>query len=196
MSETETAVETAPATEANHKPTKVAKPKAKPKAKKAKPALSSGITGAQYRVLKATVGKALTRKRIAEKAFNGNSVNFVPIITPLVKAKLLKEDNLGVDERGKPTGNPAETVFTCTALGKKVVDNGPPARATKAEHQSLPKVGGSFTKTYKGKDVKVTVVADGFRVSNKTYSSLTAAAQGVRGSDASINGWVFFGLTK
>lgn len=189
MNENETIVETTPATEpeVNHKASSPKKAAKKAKAKKAH--APSTITGSQYRVLKATIGKALSRKKISERAFNGNSVNFAPIVTPLIEAKLLKTDELDID--GKK-----ETTFTCTALGKKIVENGPPARATKAEHQPLPKVGGSFTKTYKGKEIKVTVLAEGFKVGNKTYSSLTAAAQGVRDSEAPINGWAFFGLTK
>lgn len=163
----------------------------------AKTKSASVITGAQYRALKAISGKhPLTRRGIAEAAFGGNSINFVPILDPMVKAKLVKVIELGSDPEMPDVAR--ETLFHATAAGKKIASGpAPVTRTSSAEHQPLPKAGGTFTKTYKGKEYKVTVQADGtFKVGGKSYTSLTAAAKGVRGSEQEVNGWAFFGLTK
>lgn len=148
------------------------------------------ITNAQHKVLKAISASALPRKRIAEKCFGGNSVNFVPILGPLVAAKLVKPSELDIDGR-------TEEAFKATAAGVKLAKGPAPVTARNGDtHQPLPKVGGTITKTYLGKEVMVKVTADGFQFKNKTYTSLTAAAKAVRGSDQEVNGWAFFGLTK
>ena len=186
---------------------KPAAPKTKPKAAK-KPAAKStpkakpanGITGVQYRALKviAKAPNGLSRKQIAEKAFNGNSVNFVPILDPLVKAKLVKVIELGGDPKTPDVAK--ETLFEATAAGRKVAAGAPPVTARgrgEASHASLPKAGGVITKTYLGKEYKVKVEADGtFRYAGKPYTSLTAAAKAIRGSEQEVNGWAFFGLVK
>lgn len=179
--------ETAAAPAATEPKAKQRKPKA---AKAAKPS-KTPVTMVQYKTLKA-LSKApngLTRKKISEKAFNGNSVNFAPILAPLMKAKMVKQVEIDVD--GK-----TETIFEIMAAGRKVADGQPPRREGGAQHQPLPKVGGVITKTYLDKEFKVTVTADGFKFGNKTYPSLTATAKAIRGSDQEINGWAFFGLTK
>lgn len=177
MSEQETAVQAPVA-----KPKKARKPAKKP----------MHITGQQHRVLQCLArlapGSAITRQKIAEKAFNGNSVNFKPILGPLVKAGLVHADEIDVD--GK-----TEQSFSATVPGRKVAKEPAPTRGS-AEHQSLPKVGGKIKKTYKGKEIEVKVKADGFEYKGKTYSSLSAAAKAVRGDDTEVNGWLFFGLTK
>lgn len=182
------------------KPEKKAKAKAKPKTKpakkkvkatvaaatKAKPKASTGITGTQYRVLKACVKKPLTRKALSTDEFNGNSINFVPILTPLIEAKLLKQQDLDVD-------GAKEIVFQTTALGKKVVDKGPPATTRTANHESIP---ATIKKTYLGKDYEVKHKGGKFYLGGKEYTSLTAVAKVIRKSDQEVNGWAFFALVK
>lgn len=148
------------------------------------------LKNSQIKALKAIAGKpAITRKQLSTVAFGGNSVNFVPILEPMVKAKLISQKELDID--GKK-----EITFSATAAGvalsKKVV----PADRGAAKHEALPKVGGSFTKNYKGKDFTIKVVAEGFKIGATTYPSLTAAAQAIRDSKSAINGWAFFGLVK
>ena len=59
----------------------------------------------------------------------------------------------------------------------------------------LPIPGTVLTRTYKGKHVAVTVMADGtFDYAGQTYGSLSAIAKAVTGSH--WNGYLFFGLTK
>ena len=151
------------------------------------------ITRPMYRVLgalnDASAKGGLTRKKIAELAFGGNSVNLKVLLDPLAKAKLVNLKDIDVE--GK-----TETLVTITAAGKKVAKNPPQVRETTAAHAALPKVGGVIEKTYLGKAIKVTVVADGFKFGGKTYPSLTAAAKAVRGTDQEVNGWKFFGLVK
>jgi hypothetical protein len=60
----------------------------------------------------------------------------------------------------------------------------------------LPPVGSVITREYKGQTYKVTVLKDGFRYDDKQYSSLTAVAKAIIGSDRAISGPAFFGLTK
>jgi hypothetical protein len=50
-------------------------------------------------------------------------------------------------------------------------------------------------KRYKGEDIVVRVLEDGFEHAGVTYPSLTAVAKAVTGS-TSMNGRMFFGLTK
>lgn len=164
--------------------------------------MTAKITNVQYRALKALAAskKPMTRRELADAAFNGNSINFSPILNPLVKAKLVKSDELPKDGELRKDGTVSEaveTVFTATALGRKEAAKAPADLTRGAgKHQPLPKPGGVIERTYLGKVHKVTVTADGFRYQNKNYPSLTATAKAVRGSDQEVNGWAFFGLTK
>ena len=74
-----------------------------------------------------------------------------------------------------------------------------PAPTNTAEAESatptataIPPVGSEIRRTFHGKEIVVTVVADGFRLKGKTYGSLSAAATALCGSNR--NGLVFFGL--
>jgi hypothetical protein len=59
----------------------------------------------------------------------------------------------------------------------------------------LPIPGTVLTRTYRGRHVAVTVMADGtFEFEGQTYRSLSAIAKAVTGSH--WNGYLFFGLTK
>lgn len=153
------------------------------------------MTNMMHRVLKAVAKQPLSRKKIAEKAFGGNSVNLAVAINPLVEMKLVKIEVIG--ENGSKDDK-KEELIAITAAGKKVAAKAPPmpVRASKADHEPLPKVGGSITKTYLGKEYVVKVTAEGFEFKGKKYPSLTAAAKAVRGTDQEVNGWRFFGLTK
>lgn len=165
-------------------------------AAKAKPSANGTITGVQYRVLKAIAATkhGLTRKQISEKAFGGNSINFVPILTPLIDAKMIRQVDIKVPEDGIN-----ETRFEAMAKGAKAAKGAPPVTQRgngAASHQPLPKPGGTITKTYLGKEYKVKLLSDGFSYAGKTYSSLTATAKAIRKSEQEVNGWAFFGLTK
>ncbi|HEV2293856.1 MAG TPA: DUF2924 domain-containing protein [Tepidisphaeraceae bacterium] len=60
-------------------------------------------------------------------------------------------------------------------------------------HDRLPIPGTLLTRTYRGKHVAVTVLADGFDYEGQVYRSLSAVAKVVTGSH--WNGHLFFGLT-
>ena len=149
---------------------------------------SAVTTRVQHRVLNALAKSrgSLSRKRLAEKAFNGNSVNLKKVLDPLVSRGLVASKELDID--GK-----VEISFEVTPAGQQEAKNPP---AASASHKSLPKIGGTFEKVYKGKTIVVSVVADGFKVGQKTFSSLSATAKHVRGLDQEVNGWLFFGLVK
>ncbi len=63
--------------------------------------------------------------------------------------------------------------------------------------KALARVGERRTihKTYKGKELTMTVNAEGFHVDGKAYPSLTAAAQGVTGTKITT-GPLFWGFGK
>ena len=59
----------------------------------------------------------------------------------------------------------------------------------------LPSPGSVITKNYKGRELRVTVRDDGFELDGMIHDSLTALAKTITGCK-SINGWLFWGLTK
>lgn len=93
-------------------------------------------------------------------------------------------------------------VFCPTGPGGGVNPHCSPGGAPAQKQSGLP-VGSVFTKKYKGNTYTVTVEQNGFKVDGpyatfgtKTYSSLTAAAKGVRENNKPINGWAFFKIDK
>ncbi len=71
----------------------------------------------------------------------------------------------------------------------------PTASASKPRDPRLPAPGALMPRTYKGKTLKVKYLEDGVEVDGKKFDSLSAAARHVTGA-ASINGFLFFGLTQ
>lgn len=62
-----------------------------------------------------------------------------------------------------------------------------------AQHDPrTPAVGTTIRKTYKGKDLAVVVLADGFKFNGKVYGSLSGLAEELTGCKRS--GYAFFGL--
>ncbi len=59
----------------------------------------------------------------------------------------------------------------------------------------MPVPGSVITKTYKGRELRVTVREDGLELDGTMYPSATALAKAITGSK-SINGWLFLGLTQ
>ncbi|GDY13109.1 hypothetical protein LBMAG53_19870 [Planctomycetota bacterium] len=66
------------------------------------------------------------------------------------------------------------------------------AEAKPATEVAMPPVGSEIRRTWRGQEIIVTVQADGFLLNGTTYSSLSAAATALCGSNR--NGPVFFGL--
>jgi hypothetical protein len=58
----------------------------------------------------------------------------------------------------------------------------------------LPSPGSTLVRAYKGQDVRVVVLDDGFEWDGRRFESLSEVAFAVTGSK--WNGWLFFGLTK
>lgn len=71
---------------------------------------------------------------------------------------------------------------------------GTPA-APKPRDPRLPAPGATIPREYKGKVLKVKYLEDGVEVDGKKFDTLSAAARHVTGA-ASINGFLFFGLTQ
>ena len=58
----------------------------------------------------------------------------------------------------------------------------------------LPAAGSTLVRKYRGADVRVLVLDDGFEWDGRRFDSLSEGALAVTGSK--WNGWLFFGLTK
>ena len=71
----------------------------------------------------------------------------------------------------------------------------PTPAAPKPRDPRLPAPGALMPRTYKGRTLKVKYLEDGVEVDGKKFESLSAAARHVTGA-ASINGFLFFGLTQ
>ena len=69
-----------------------------------------------------------------------------------------------------------------------------PGPAKPIRDRRLPSPGATLVRRYKGVDVRVLVLDDGFEYDGRRYESLTEIARVVTGS--ARNGWLFFGLTK
>src|SRR5262245_30573684 len=70
----------------------------------------------------------------------------------------------------------------------------PPPAGTPAPHDPrLPPPGSLLTRPYKGRQLQVQVLADGFAFEGRVYRSLSAVAKAVTGSHC--NGFLFFRLT-
>jgi hypothetical protein len=65
---------------------------------------------------------------------------------------------------------------------------------TKRRDRRLPSPGSTLVRRYKGVDIRVFVLDDGFEFDGRRYDSLSEIAFVVTGSR--WNGWLFFGLTK
>ena len=73
----------------------------------------------------------------------------------------------------------------------------PKAAARKVEaprDTRLPAPGAVLSRTYKGHDVAVTVLADGFEYDGVRFRSLSAVAKAISGTH--VNGFVWFGLAE
>lgn len=78
------------------------------------------------------------------------------------------------------------------ANGQRSLGSSMTLRLPVAKDSRLPGVGSQITRTYKGRMITVTVLADGFEYLGERYRSLTAVAKVITGSH--LNGFRFFGL--
>src|SRR5262249_11035785 len=69
-----------------------------------------------------------------------------------------------------------------------------PQHPSPAPDRRLPQPGAILTRMYKGKQLEVTVLADGFSFAGSVYGSLSAVAKAITGSHT--NGYLFFRLAK
>jgi len=84
-------------------------------------------------------------------------------------------------------GEPAP-VITKTAAKKK------PAPRRKPQKPDLPLPGTTLVRNWRGKDLELKVLEDGFELDGVKYRTLTAAAEAITG--AHWSGALFFGLRK
>ena len=87
--------------------------------------------------------------------------------------------------------DPAEA--RVTPPRERAVPVTPPTKiASQRSDPRLPPVGAAISREYKGKQIVVTVLEDGFEFAGERYESLSAIAKHVTGSH--INGYRFFRL--
>ena len=70
----------------------------------------------------------------------------------------------------------------------------PQPKPTKIRDINMPIAGTVLTRVYKGHEIRVVTLDDGFEYDGRVYGSLTAVAKAVTGQH--WNGKLFFGLTK
>lgn len=71
---------------------------------------------------------------------------------------------------------------------------GKATRAPRERDPRIPAAGTMLVRPYKGREVRVTVLADGFRCDGKEYRSLSKLASEITGN--STNGLLWFRLTE
>lgn len=179
---------------------KAKRAKAKPKAKPATKATTNGkLRKSQLRVLELLAkGGVLTKAKIMDKVFDGNSINLAPIVgasDPADRAKREKAAGypsllgLGYVKQHKlDIDGVIEVAYEATPKGKKAVTAG-------CQDPRLPAPGTTITREYKGETYKVRVDKVGFTYAGDHYDSLTAVAKKIIGSDSEINGFAWFKLT-
>jgi hypothetical protein len=98
----------------------------------------------------------------------------------------------------RPKRDEATTAETPTAVARPAAPAAtlaptPATIAAPAGHDPrLPPPGSVITRKYKGRQIQVLVLADGFRFDGKAYASLSAVAKAVTGQHQ--NGFLFFKL--
>lgn len=82
-----------------------------------------------------------------------------------------------------------------TTRQKPAAQRTAPAKATaRPRDTNAPVVGSTLTRSFKGKDITVTVTADGFEYDGQTFKSISACARHICGY--MISGPVFFKLVE
>ena len=67
-------------------------------------------------------------------------------------------------------------------------------QASKTKDSRIPPVGSVISKTYRGQQVEVKVLENGFEYKGKVYKSISRVAMTI--TKRQISGYVFFGLSK
>ena len=94
--------------------------------------------------------------------------------------------------RAKELANDADVRVT-PPKGHHVATSGEtPVKADVAPDNRVPAPGGAIVRNYRGQQVRVVVLADGFEYDGRRYMSLYAVAKAISGSHC--NGFRFFGL--
>jgi hypothetical protein len=91
----------------------------------------------------------------------------------------------------KPAGKARKTPKAPPVVTAPKAERAP---RTRERDTRLPPAGTTIVRPYKGRDIRVQVLDDGFRWEGNEYRSLSALAAKVTGA-ASINGYLFFHLT-
>ena len=84
-----------------------------------------------------------------------------------------------------------KTVKNCT---KKTTPNPQKQQPTKPKDPRIPPAGSIISKTYRGQQVEVKVLENGFEYEGKVFKSISRVAMTI--VKRQISGYVFFGLIK
>ena len=99
-------------------------------------------------------------------------------------------------QRAEELANDAEIRVTPPREKKEKGDATPPAtiKMDAGRDTRLPPPGNWIEREYKGRTIRVLVIADGFEYEGERYRSLSAIARAVTGSH--MNGFLFFRLRR
>ncbi len=100
-------------------------------------------------------------------------------------------------QRAEELANDAEIRVTPPREKRKSSDDDAPAETiplTGGRDSRLPPPGNWIERDYKGRTIRVLVIADGFEYEGERYKSLSAIAKAVTGSH--MNGFLFFRLWR
>ena len=94
--------------------------------------------------------------------------------------------------RAKELANDADVRVTPPKGHHAATCGGKTAEADVVPDNRVPAPGGAIVRNYRGHQVRVTVLVDGFEYEGRRYKSLSAVAKAISGSHC--NGFRFFGL--
>ena len=123
-------------------------------------------------------------KKICKKRSIQESVSVLP------KKSAKKE--LQIPDAPNPVPNTEHKNLLSENLQKPL--NPQEQQATKTKDSRIPPVGSVIGKTYRGQQVEVKVLENGFEYKGKVYKSISRVAMTI--TKRQISGYVFFGLSK
>jgi hypothetical protein len=129
------------------------------------------------------------KKKLTTTAATGDALTATLKPAPRADGKPHRKAPVKSRKTAKP-GRSAKPKAKATPAKAKVA----PKRTVKHADRDprLPAIGTTITRHYKDRDLKIRVLADGFELDGKHFSSLSAVARSI--TKYMVSGFVFFGL--
>jgi hypothetical protein len=133
------------------------------------------------------------RQRYAEVFGEPTNGHNKPWLVRRIAWRLQERAEGGLSERARRRAEVlADDADLRVVPAKPRVEANPPRPAPAKRDRRLPPPGSTITRRYKGKQLEVKVLADGFEHDGTVHRSLSAVAKAITGSH--LNGLAFFGL--